>query len=227
MATNPANDLLIRTVMTSFTGLVEDQVVNDFALRSVGISDAAAIAAADAMMQEFWREDDSAGNSVGEYISNFVDRGATHEIQVYRIQADGSLDSPIGTSAWLGPKAALSTSGQATEVQGVLSFHADLSGVLEESGATRPRARRRGRLYIGPLNNQAIDETTPPYFLSDEFRFCLQSAGSRLISLYGGGWSVWSRADGTLRSVVGGWTDNAPDTQRRRGVTSTSRTTFS
>jgi hypothetical protein len=39
-------------------------------------------------------------------------------------------------------------------------------------------------------------------------------------------WVVWSEADQDAGSVFDGWIDNAFDTQRRRGVQASSRTTW-
>jgi hypothetical protein len=39
-------------------------------------------------------------------------------------------------------------------------------------------------------------------------------------------WSVWSEANQTASPVRDGWVDDAWDTQRRRGLDSSARTTF-
>lgn len=216
--------------MTAESGLPQDTIVNDFAFKLAAAPTSGTYGDLCDAVSEFYRGTQANGHEVGEYISNQVDRGATHELQAWTITAP-PMGSPDYTQDWLGPVTAATTDGLPTEVAGVLSFHADLTGVLEESGATRPRARRRGRVYIGPLVTTAVDVATPPYILNTGFLQTLRQAAIVLwdtIDAMGAGnaWCVWSRADSTLRPIVGGWTDNAPDTQRRRGFESTARTVW-
>lgn len=224
-------DVLVRTIMSAASGLVEDQVVNDFAFHYDVVGNDTQLNFLMDLCGDFFRLTYTGGFSVGQFISNQVSRAATHEIQAWRLHA-GPLGSPDLTKAWLGPVAASDADGLPTEVAGCLSFHASLTGVLEEVGATRPRARRRGRIYVGPLTVEAVDTTAPPYVLNPSFTGTLREAAVRLGSFAGNelstgeGWGVWSRADQTVRKVVGGWTDNAPDTQRRRGFSPTVRNVF-
>lgn len=223
-----AGDVLVRPVMTSSTGLPADAVTNDFAFRMSGAPTESDLEAVVAAVDGFYRDTQTAGNAVGEFISNAINRAVTHRIEVYKIQA-GPLGSPIYETDWLGPPTSLTSTGVPTEVAAVLSFHGDLSGVLEESGSTRPRARRRGRVYIGPLNSAGPTGSTPPYLLGAGIQSVMRQAA---VSMYdeadaaGWTWSVWSRANAELYPVVAGWTDDAPDTQRRRGPKATTRTVF-
>src|SRR4028119_400165 len=47
------------------------------------------------------------------------------------------------------------------EVAVCMSFAGDLSGLQEESGLTRPRARRRGRIYLGPIGAGQLTAAAP------------------------------------------------------------------
>lgn len=220
-----AGDVLVRAVMTSFTGLPQDDIVNDFAFKALVAPLPIDLTNMFAAVDEFYRTLTSSGNAVSQLISPFVSRAATHKLQAYSITAAGT-GSPIREDAWLGPVAAIENEGLPSECAAVLSFHADLTGVLEEAGATRPKARRRGRVYIGPLCPFAVDVGNPPYFLTAQTRATLNAAAVRLKDSAAADnvpWQVWSRVDQQLRPVVAGWTDNAPDTQRRRGATSTAR----
>lgn len=224
--TYSAGDTLVRAVMTAQSGLVRDEIVNDFAFTCLtGAPTGTDLTNLFNVVNGFYRDTQSNGHAVGEYISNIVNRSATHLLEAYKIQVP-PMGSPIATTSWLGPVTAAATSGNPAECAAVLSYTADLTGVLEESGATRPRARRRGRLYIGPLINAAIQTTTPPYMLETDFLQTLRQAATAMYAAADGQnwrWSVWSRKDQLLRGVVGGWTDNAPDTQRRRGPDATTR----
>jgi len=90
-----------------------------------------------------------------------------------------------------------------------------------------PQARRRGRIYIGPLGNAANNLGRPhSTFISQ-----LATAGATFksnIAAIGTGhyWAIWSGTDQTAVEVNDGWVDNAFDVQRRRGLTATTRTTF-
>lgn len=228
-----SGDTLVRTVMKGASGLAADNFINDFAFKfeagSPSSSDYANLFdAVDGFFNDASYDTD---HRVAYYISPEVPRTTTHRIDMYHITT-GALGSPIFSDDWLGPTASTfgSTTGLPLEVAGVLSFTADLTGILEESGATRPRARRRGRLYIGPLNVNAILGNTPPYPLTDQFQQTMRQAAINMhdaADADGWTWSVWSRTDAVLRPVVGGWTDNAPDTQRRRGFKASARVTYS
>lgn len=220
-----AGDVLVRAVMTATSGLPADAVINDFAFQAAAAPTAADVDNMFAAVDGFYRSVTGGGQAVGQYISNQVNRGATHELQAFHIVA-GPMGSPFRSDPWLGPPTVLSGPGLPTEVAGVLSFHADLTGAVEESGATRPRARRRGRVYIGPLITSAVNTGAAPYRLADAFTLAVREAAVRTMDLGNANavpWCVWSRADATLRPVVGGWTDDAPDIQRRRGTSPLTR----
>lgn len=121
-----------------------------------------------------------------------------------------------------GGQANFSPSGTAApeEVAIVLSFHGQyVSG--------EPNARRRGRVYIGPLNTSSYttDGTSgivvAPGTFNDLQLAC--SALYQVIQPEGILHAVWSRADDTLYDVVEYSADNRLDTQRRRGPVATQR----
>lgn len=223
-----SGDLLVRTAMQAASGLPADEVVNDFAFQFPSAVTDANITDAFAWVDNFYRETKSNGRKLSEWISNQIARTSTHSLLAYQITA-GPLGSPLRIDPWLGPDTATVAAGLPTEVCGVLSFHADMTGVMEESGATRPKARRRGRVFIGPLTTAAIVTSAPPYVLDTTFLTTLRLSAIDMMdqtTTGGAKWCVWSRKDAVLREVVGGWTDNAPDIQRRRGFEATSRVNF-
>lgn len=119
------------------------------------------------------------------------------------------------------------------EVAAVLTYHgAPKSGV--------PFRRRRGRIFIGPLDGTAMTTAanTPPR-VSSSFIQTVNEAAERLAEeteeLDVVGWVVHSQyatagdaglGDGNS-AVVGGWVDNAFDTVRSRGVQATAKTLWS
>lgn len=222
-------DFLIRTVMSTTSGLPEDVIVNDFAVRfDGGTPTSTELEAAMGNVGDFFRGTNLGSGTVGTYISDDVSRAATHTIQAYQILA-GPLGSPALEIDWLGPTTEAGSESMPREVCGVLSFHGDLTGIAEEAGATRPKSRRRGRIFVGPLGKNAISVSDNPPVLAPLFTGALRSHATQLyddLQANLATWSVWSRANSELYPVVAGWTDNAPDIQRRRGQAPTLRTVF-
>lgn len=103
------------------------------------------------------------------------------------------------------------------EVALVMSYRAAyVSGV--------PQARRRGRIYFGPLDTACLHtDGRPTVTCIDK----LQNFGNALLAASTAStqwdWVVHSKVAGSSHNVVGGWVDNAFDTQRRRGVAVTTR----
>jgi len=112
------------------------------------------------------------------------------------------------------------TDGMPSEVALCLSFQG-------EKVPGFPQARRRGRIYFGPIVATATAGGRPTSGLVT----ALSNAGDALATALPGNTmpanlAVWSVADGAAVPVTDGWVDNAFDTQRRRGVDRTSRTTW-
>lgn len=129
--------------------------------------------------------------------------------------------APINVDYWtLG-----SSGGDAlpSQLAAVIDFHADLSALSEFSGATRPRARHRGRHYFGPLMSSAITNGNSgagyQAKLYGGLTSALQTAYANFLTavglLVGTEWCVWSRKDAALHPIVGGWVDETPHVQRR------------
>lgn len=243
---------LVRAIMECATGLPADRIVNDFVFEYVSTPVTADFVNIEGHVSDFYRAAQSTGSRhIGQYISPYVSRSATHHIDIYQLAAP-TLGSPVYTDTWLGPTNPDAANPIPAECAAVLSFHADLTSVAEfgptvstipsdedaidqgapstHSGVERHRARRRGRLYIGPLMTNAVHTTVAPYMLDSDFLTTLREAAVKMCTDAAGDdwtWSVWSRRDQTTYPVVGGWTDNAPDTQRRRGPAASTRVTYS
>lgn len=224
-------DTLVRVELPPASGLSQDKCVLDFAFARIDESapsetDDTNIANA---LAAFFNTNGPDGVSVAKYISPFIARTPAVPVAKFYNIVVGSLGSPRRSISLPALVAPTSSTGLPCEVAACLSFHADETGILEHVGGTRPAARRRGRVYIGPLIPGAVAEATAPYMLATQFTDQLRTAAHALavaVAAEDWVWCVWSRSDVTLRPVVGGWTDNAPDTQRRRGPDPTSRTTW-
>jgi hypothetical protein len=85
-------------------------------------------------------------------------------------------------------------------------------------------ARRRGRIYVGPLAASAVNADRPDSILRDfilDFGELLGSAGNAGNST----WRMKSQVDNVYATIESIWVDDAWDVQRRRGLAPTLRDT--
>lgn len=97
--------------------------------------------------------------------------------------------------------------------------------------ASQNSPRNRGRIYLGPLGDEvAADNANDSRVPSATAVSDLAAAGDFLasfdLSTDGFTFCILSQRDAQMKPITGGWVDNAFDTQRRRGVAATNRTTF-
>lgn len=118
------------------------------------------------------------------------------------------------------------------EVAVCLSLTANAAGIPEHApGGARPKARYRGRLFLGPLTTTvaAVQGATSRVVVDTGFQDKLLAAAAGILNdqvplnIH---WSVWSRTDKTARAVTGGFIDDAFDTQRSRGQAPEARRNF-
>lgn len=86
--------------------------------------------------------------------------------------------------------------------------------------AGTPAARRRNRNYLGPFNRGALgvgDGRPVPALLQvvKNAAVGMKAASDASLDMK---WVILSATTGVTANVVGGWVDNAWDTQRRRGT---------
>lgn len=113
-----------------------------------------------------------------------------------------------------------STLGLPEEVATCFSFRGNL-----ESG--QPPARRRGRVFLGPLNESVLaysGRTVVDQDFIDDVFIAYNAAWDELTTS-GLVHEVWSPTDEEGYTVTSAWMDDAFDTQRRRGPLATGRTT--
>lgn len=214
--------------LAALDGVPENAVLNTFFFNDTGGGTDAQITDA---LDRFYNDVHAATAAIGDYISRSVNRAADAcSIDLYTMPAvDGPTGSPRSTTTFTLEGTDAGNVTLPSECAAVLSFAADLAGIPEESGVTRPRARRRGRVFLGPLNSNATDATagaTTPLRLGTPFlEVCTAAADVELEpgSLGDWEWCVFSQTDWVARPVETIWMDNAFDTQRRRGVEATFR----
>lgn len=114
----------------------------------------------------------------------------------------------------------VATSAAPTEVALVMAYQA-----VKVAGL--PQARRRGRVYLGPLGDNVFDATgrVPPGTVQ-----VVRDAGAALLAASNAAsdwsWVQYSSVGQEATPVVNGWVDNEWDTQRRRGRKASVRSTF-
>lgn len=112
-----------------------------------------------------------------------------------------------------------SGTGLPTEVAMCLSFQGTRTAGL-------PQARRRGRIYIGPLKATVNSNQRPLLAAREDIRDAALQLYTDLAAVPGSaGWCVWSALDGLAVPLDNCWVDDSFDTQRSRGQAPTTRTT--
>jgi hypothetical protein len=216
-----------QVILPTHTGVPRDDVINTFTFS--GDHDPDVYAAGIAGSLEDFYNDLRTTNAVASYLHRYIDRTADLSlIKVYNVTGHlggSAVGPPILIHPWtIG--GTIGTDGLPAECAAALSFHGTYGTAAEFAPGARPRARHRGRVYIGPLISTIVDEddNNAPR-AAGFFRQDLCDAGEALIGA-DQGWVVWSRTNAAVYPVVGGWVDDAFDTIRGRGPDPTTRTTF-
>lgn len=151
---------------------------------------------------------------------------------------NGLWGSPVAMRSWtLGAETA--GTSLPNEVCLVGTFNGDLTNVPETQtnpspppATIRPASRRRGRVFLGPFNVNALteDANTLEGIPTTSLRNAVAGACDNLASLSPSSnlkWVVASKADDDTYVVEAGYVDNRFDTQRRRGQEANARTPWS
>lgn len=141
------------------------------------------------------------------------------EVEIKLFNLDDPTPRQPYNPGWSFMSAGWGSGGAPEEVACVMSIHASLPHT----------ARRRGRVYLGPLVTGAVTggSTTDFAKFSTTFVTAVKDAGDNMVaSTSTPVWVVYSPTDDVGRAVTGGFVDNSPDTQRRRGHVATSRQLF-
>lgn len=209
--------LRVQHTLQSDSGLAEDQIVNTFHFNHVGEVLQADLDLISGWIHDFFNVSPSASAQplISTMAATINPSGA--KVTIYNL-SDLPPRVPLNESTQ--NYGATGTTSLPGEVAVCLSYQAaPLSGV--------PQARRRGRVYIGPLNNGMVGTTGRP---DNSIITTLRHCGRRLLAASNAApstdWVVYSQLMGTAADVVGGWVDNAFDTQRRRGQSATTRSSW-
>lgn len=167
------------------------------------------------MLRDFYQEDP--GKGAGSISANMPSQtvGTSWQLKAYDL-GDPKPRVPVYTSGWTASGLTASDPLPA-EVALVLSIHA-----APQSGISQ--ARRRNRKYLGPFgesvnSNQGRPATVLVNTVAAQASELLQAAQASV----SWGWRVFSTTNDASYTPIGGWVDDAWDTQRRRGVAATTR----
>ena len=196
-------------ILHTVDAITENYVTNSWCFTDMlpGTDDAAIVT----LLKDFY--DDIAA----AYWSNLIAQNG-HEVKLYDLP--GTVPNyPYFEGTF---NMASAPSGQA--LPGEIALCLSFQGVRS---AGFPQARRRGRVYIGPLSTACNSGGRPIAAVMTAMGTAAATLRSQAAVISGtGGWAVWSVTDAAPVEVDNGWIDNAFDVQRRRGVDATSRTTF-
>jgi hypothetical protein len=226
---------LVTATLAHTSGLPEDSVVMDWAVAGGNPADVPSHAAVlDAFAAFYSDAMPLALTSFGDYISSEISRvGSPHMLRLYDITNDLSgtpHGSPLAIQSF-----AIDAGAGGQNFPGEVALAITLEALGREdaaveasSGTTRPKQRRTGRVYIGPLKVSAgvtTGTSRPSASIITHFLEAIDVLNADLIALSNGeALGVWSRSDATVRALEAVSIDNAWDTQRRRGVAATART---
>ena len=147
---------------------------------------------------------------VGSGAGQAVMIGGYNKVEVRAYAASGG--QPVASA---GPTSLTARSpGQPNEMAVCLSYAAS-----DDPQASS--ARRRGRIYIGPIVGGNTNGRPSPTVLTQVLAF-----GQSLAAVGTAGnttWKLYSRTDGVSAKIESIWVDDAWDVQRRRGLKPSSR----
>lgn len=227
-----------QVIFQGLSNLPQDRYINTFAFHKPagGVTGADSSHIAELLTEFYATPVPGHADPIASYLSKAIIPEPDPVINIYDADATGS---PIAVESILGFAPAGHVPSLPHEVALCLSFHGDVSALGEEGPVdpvtgkkTRPRARRRGRVFIGPLSSSALAAVNDvPGRPLPELVTMISLAANRMMIDSSGlapgmKWAVHSRKTGEMHDVVGGFVDNEFDTQRRRGGVSTSRVLF-
>lgn len=205
------------------TGLPEDEAVNTFAFDNQSVNDPITGDLTDIIIAAY----NGGGTPMGGIISESVSR-ATNACRVDLAEIEVLGPTPnVGPVYYSDTFTLTAVSGTASplplEVAIVTSFY----NSTETSTTIR---RRRGRVYLGPINLTCLDAAGTYPLVTDATLTKINTAMEAMQVAAAAAdvpWCVWSRASGELFPVDSGWTENDFDTQRRRGAKAEQRDNWS
>lgn len=226
---------LVTVTMDRVSQVPKDRIVNTWAINQYvpdgGTDDQALLSA----FTQFYATDPTGQTaSVSEFFGHSLSRAAGDA--VFRLyDLDGHLDgsphgSPVSIKNHQIDVADVTQTPLPDEVSVCLTLEGtNRSSTPVEVGTTRPMSRRTGRVFLGPLNTKAVAVVDGYARVATAFTSVVLAALGDLQDDVqavqpAADLGVWSRKDAEIYAIEAAYIDNEFDTQRRRGVTATSRT---
>src|ERR1044072_7663612 len=186
------------------SALPRDTMTNDFVFTDSDLT--SAIALVHTAVPDFYNTTSAGGQKVASFISKTMRRDVSTIINTYDITShlDGSPHgSPVDVFGFT-LAAGNSDFDIPSEVAVCLSYHGDLTGLAEvgatdtaiptpeaaidmgapttHTGKDRPKARKRGRIFIGPLTNASTKQSAGTQCtVADNLVTALKDGGTRLL----------------------------------------------
>lgn len=195
----------VLAVLHRDSGLAEDQVVNSWAFRNDGVvgNINLMLAAVSATLQAFYVQ----------LVGFLAPDVASLEFRMYDL---GQAPPRTPHVNHLEPFAGGASTGLPAEVACCLSM---------KTADRSPRGR--GRVFLGPLGTNVMDDTTGVPRPTTAFRETMRDAAENVRTTSQDlTWVIISQLDAEAKVVTGGFIDDAFDTIRSRGHAPTQRTVF-
>lgn len=212
--------LLIQHALQDSNGLSEDRYVNTFHALELplgGEYEALALA-----VRNFYLDTDGIGtNNIRTYMANHA-WGDNATVKIYELD-DAEPRQPVYEEVYDHIPQNSASVALPSEVSSCISFSAP-------PAAGVPMARRRGRIYIGPLNVDAVEvggsslKSRPKAVFME---VACRAFRNLATTMFEAGYAMmqYSPTSGVASAPSVCWMDDAWDTQRRRGVAPTGRFT--
>jgi hypothetical protein len=213
--------LRVQCVLPAQTAIPEDAFSNTFHFDIDGGLTEAALDVVQAGLETFYGD-------IGPTILDGTQLGTDVEMKFYNLE-DPTPRPPIREDSFA--HGAAGAEGYPAEVAICLSYQgARVAG--------EPQARRRGRIYLGPVTIATGDVVNGAVRVRAADRTVIADAAAALAGSSIGGvgirWAVYSPTtdisetiDAAFHDITDGWVDDAFDTVRSRGADSTTRTLWS
>lgn len=215
-------DIHVSIILPNVTGLAKDEVETSFNYSCAAGVDSAGVA--NAILSFF--NDTQLHETLAFYISPEISRTVPVRILYYDVTAhlDGSPHGTAFNEDTIMLGAASITKPLPSQCCGTLSYYSQ----LDAEGVTTPR--HRGRMYLGPLNEDAMVTTgNTPHLASgfcDDATTAMDGLHTNLLAAANPKvLSVWTRRHSAFEAATTCFMENRIDTQRRRALDATTRTT--
>lgn len=232
---------LVVATLTHVSGFPEDDYVNTFAISTDPATPLTTSGGELTIPIASFYNTLYSGMSVSNFLNGSISRAAgALKMKVYDLDGKLSGNSALGSPSFEDTgtlNSPLEPTFLPEEVALKLTWRGenwDEQPVEEADGGDpgttpdRPRARHTGGIYVGPfIDVVAVDGANKARPTTNLVNTLLNAAEGLQDALVANGHhlAVWSRSNANLRWVTHAQVDNSFDTQRRRGVAPTSRTT--